>query len=59
MLFEATQKQAKRGRFCVTLGGDHSIAIGSIAAQLAVRPETAVIWVDAHADLNTPKVGWV
>lgn len=33
--------------------GDHSIAIGSIAGLLRVRPDAGVIWVDAHADINT------
>ena len=52
--------QAKTGRMVVTLGGDHSIAIGTIAGtSRAIRErlgkEMAVIWVDAHADLNTPE----
>ena len=50
---------AKEGRLALTLGGDHSIAIGTIAATAkAVRErlgkEIAVVWVDAHADINTP-----
>lgn len=52
--------QAKQGRCVLTLGGDHSIAIGSIAGTAqAVRErlgrDLAVIWVDAHADINTPE----
>ncbi|KYG45512.1 hypothetical protein M433DRAFT_154458 [Acidomyces richmondensis BFW] len=53
---------AREGRFVLTLGGDHSIAIGTISGTArAVRErlgpgrEMAVIWVDAHADLNTPE----
>jgi len=51
---------AKEGRFVLTLGGDHSIAIGTISGVAkAVRErlsrEVAVIWVDAHADINTPE----
>ncbi|KAI9658591.1 MAG: Arginase, catabolizes arginine to ornithine and urea [Bathelium mastoideum] len=51
---------ASRGRFVLTLGGDHSIAIGSISGTArAIRErlgrEVAVIWVDAHADINTPE----
>lgn len=50
---------AKEGRLALTLGGDHSIAVGSISGTAkAVRErlgkEIAVIWVDAHADINTP-----
>jgi arginase len=54
--------QAKEGRFVLTLGGDHSIAIGTISGTAkAIRErlrgrEIAVIWVDAHADINTPEI---
>ncbi len=40
--------------FTLTLGGDHSIAIGSIGGALLARPDLGVIWVDAHGDFNTP-----
>jgi arginase len=51
---------AKEGHFVLTLGGDHSIAIGTISGTAkAMRErlgrEIAVIWVDAHADINTPE----
>lgn len=36
----------------LVLGGDHSIAIGT-ANGIADRP-TGLLWLDAHADLNTP-----
>src|SRR5688572_8627500 len=44
----------------LVLGGDHSIAAGSVAASAAwVRRTTdkplGVIWVDAHGDMNTPQ----
>jgi len=55
LLYEETKRNAALGRFCLTLGGDHSIAIGSVAGLLACRPSMGIIWVDAHADLNTPK----
>lgn len=38
----------------LTLGGDHSVAIGSISAVAKANPGLGVIWVDAHADVNTP-----
>ena len=41
--------------FTLTLGGDHSIAIGSIGGALLSRPNLGVIWVDAHGDFNTPE----
>ncbi|KAK0517390.1 hypothetical protein JMJ35_000545 [Cladonia borealis] len=51
---------ARHGRLVLTLGGDHSIAIGTIAGtSRAIKErlgrEMAVIWVDAHADINTPE----
>ena len=42
------------GNFLLTLGGDHSIAVGSISAILKARPSTGIVWIDAHADINTP-----
>ncbi len=42
-------------RLCVTLGGDHSIALATLLAHLKADPDAAVVWVDAHADLNTPE----
>lgn len=38
----------------LVLGGDHSLAIGSIAASLSNNPNTGIIWIDTHADINTP-----
>lgn len=60
-LAEQVYEQARQGRMVLTLGGDHSIAIGTIAGTAkAIRErhngrEMAVIWVDAHADINTPE----
>jgi arginase len=53
-LHEAVYKQLSDDSFVVVLGGDHSLAMGSISAVLRKHPETVVIWVDAHADINTP-----
>lgn len=43
----------------IVLGGDHSIAIGTIAGASAYYRERnqsiGVIWIDAHADINTPR----
>ncbi len=59
-LSEQVYEHASKGRFVLTLGGDHSIAIGTIAGtSKAVKErlgrDMAVIWVDAHADINTPE----
>ncbi|MBE1553080.1 arginase [Sporosarcina limicola] len=43
----------ERGRFPLVLGGDHSIAIGTLAGLADKYKNLGVIWYDAHADLNT------
>ena len=42
------------GAFPLALGGDHSIAIGSVGGS-ATAGSTGVVWFDAHADFNTPE----
>lgn len=50
-----------QGKFPLVLGGDHSIAVGTVAGVAeAVRTSTrggkiGVLWIDAHADMNTPE----
>lgn len=52
-LAEAVEKIVESGRYPLVLGGDHSIAIGTLAGLSAVYKKLGVIWYDAHADLNT------
>jgi len=59
-LSEQVYEHARQGRMVLTLGGDHSIAIGTISGTAKAIKERlgrdmAVIWVDAHADLNRPE----
>src|ERR687893_1508460 len=44
------------GLFPIFLGGDHAITIGTVSGIARSSPgvRTGVIWVDAHADFNTP-----
>ncbi|KAM9832624.1 arginase-1 [Neosynchiropus ocellatus] len=42
------------GHTSVMIGGDHSLAIGSIQGHAAAVGDLSVVWVDAHADINTP-----
>ena len=55
--FEAAREAVTRAQVGVFLGGDHSVAIGTIAgtaAALADRGERlGLIWFDAHGDFNT------
>ncbi len=45
------------GLFPIFLGGDHSISIGTVSGvtQASAGARTGVIWLDAHADFNTPE----
>ncbi|MCW5942691.1 MAG: arginase [Fimbriimonadaceae bacterium] len=52
---EAVVSILGRGSLPLVAGGDHSLSIGSVAGALATfGDDLAVLWVDAHADLNTP-----
>lgn len=55
-LSEAVRTAKEAGHTAVTLGGDHSLAIGSIHGHSAAAGGAGlgVVWVDAHADINTP-----
>lgn len=43
----------KNNRFPFVIGGDHALAMGSIAGASKFFSEMAVIWIDAHGDINT------
>jgi arginase len=50
------QGHIQRGKLALTLGGDHSIALGTVSGSSAVYgKDIRLIWVDAHADINTPE----
>uniref|UniRef100_A0AC11C494 Arginase 2 n=1 Tax=Ovis aries TaxID=9940 RepID=A0AC11C494_SHEEP len=53
-LAEVVSRAVSGGYSCVTVGGDHSLAIGTISGHARHCPDLGVIWVDAHADINTP-----
>jgi arginase len=38
----------------LTLGGDHSIAMGTLGGMAKARGPGAALWIDAHGDLNRP-----
>src|SRR6185503_1006989 len=42
-------------RLPIVLGGDHSIALGTLGGLAASHGPGGAIWFDAHGDLNTPK----
>ncbi|NNU85399.1 arginase [Geobacillus sp. BMUD] len=49
----AVDQVVRRGRFPLVLGGDHSIAIGTLAGVAKHYERLGVIWYDAHGDVNT------
>ena len=50
---EQVKKASKAGHLALTLGGDHSLGMGTVSAAIAAHPNVGIIWVDAHADINT------
>src|SRR5262245_33612253 len=59
LLRQAVETALGRGRLPLVLGGDHSIAIGSIAGSAChygrEGGSLGLIWFDAHGDANTPE----
>ncbi|WP_029421634.1 arginase [Alicyclobacillus macrosporangiidus] len=52
-LCERVREVVAAGQIPLVLGGDHSIAIGSLAGVAAAGKRFGVIWFDAHGDMNT------
>ncbi len=52
-LADKITEEMEKDRFPIILGGDHSIAIGTLAGVSKASENMGVIWYDAHGDLNT------
>lgn len=52
-VYDTVKNTIERGNFPVTLGGDHSLVIGSALASIAKNKNMGIIWIDAHGDYNT------
>jgi arginase len=52
-LAEQVSNVVEQGQFPLIIGGDHSIAIGTLAGLSGHYSNLGVIWIDAHSDLNT------
>jgi arginase len=46
---------ASAGLIPLVLGGDHSIALGTLGGIASVHGPAGALWIDAHGDLNTPE----
>ncbi len=58
-LAEMVDQALAAGKFPLVLGGDHSIAVGTVVGHVAITftergEQLGLIWIDAHADMNTP-----
>ncbi len=50
------ESTVRRGALPLVLGGDHSVALGSLVGMAKARGGAGgVVWVDAHGDVNTPE----
>lgn len=57
-LADHVEEEMEAGRFPIVLGGDHSVAIGTVSGIARYwrkrGKRIGVLWVDAHTDMNTP-----
>jgi arginase len=58
-LAEVVEKAARAGQTPLVLGGDHSVAMGTVAGMARHLRRTdkrlGLLWIDAHPDMNTPQ----
>jgi len=58
-LADLVSKVLRDGQMPLVLGGDHSIAVGTVAGISnffrAEKQKIGLLWIDAHADMNTPE----
>lgn len=55
-LYKEVKNTLENNRMPVVLGGDHSIAAGSIPAVKEKFDDLGVIWIDAHGDFNNDEI---
>lgn len=57
-VYQQTAQSLAEGALPIVIGGDHSVAAGSVGASADVAAaaggEVGVLWIDAHGDMNTP-----
>jgi arginase len=54
-IIAACTKAFEDKKIPLTLGGDHSIAIGTVAASASQYKNLGLVWIDTHADMNNPE----
>jgi arginase len=59
ILARKVERITRLGHFPLVLGGDHSIAVGTVSGIAAfahpLGKKVGLIWIDAHGDINTPE----
>lgn len=53
LLAQMVGDSMEKGNLPLIIGGDHSIAIGSVLGSQTVNKNIGVLWIDAHGDYNT------
>lgn len=53
-MYQAGQAALEAGQLPLFLGGDHSIAVGTVGGVTHNEP-SGLLWIDAHGDFNTPQ----
>jgi arginase len=48
-------EESAAGATPLVLGGDHSVALGTLGGLAAAHGTGGVLWIDAHSDINTPE----
>lgn len=56
-VYDITNGLIQKGKFVVTLGGEHSLTLGAVRAFKEAFPELSVLQLDAHADLRDEYLG--
>lgn len=54
VMYQAGQAAIQAGHLPLFIGGDHSIAVGTLGGVTHTGP-AGLIWIDAHGDFNTPE----
>ncbi len=49
------ERTARDGAIPLVLGGDHTVALGSLAGLARAHGPGSMLWIDAHGDLNSPE----
>jgi arginase len=52
---ELVSRAVREGYLPLVLGGDHSVALGTVGGLAQERGPGGVLWIDAHGDLNRPE----